>query len=121
MLSLVFVQTLYLNVEDTVCVENDTAFSLDILRKVLLVLLLYVKKFCKESLVVLVSLECGKLCAVLDELRADSLGEEFREVGVRLIEPSSVCNAVCYVLELLGSEAVLIVEYRVLDDLGVEL
>ena len=121
MLSLVFVETLYLNVENTVCIEDDARSALDVFCKGFLVFLLYCHELCEDFLVVLELAEILKLCAVLDELGTDGVLQQLCKSGIGLIEPSSVSDSVGDVLELLGSILIFIMEYGVLDYLRVEL
>ena len=116
MLSLVFVETLYLYVEDAVCVEDDVVL-LDILCEFLLGKLLYSKELVEDFLVILELAEIFKLCAVLDELCADSVLEELCERRIGLIQPASVSDTVGNVLEFFRSILIFIVEYRLLDNL----
>ena len=76
MLSLVFVETLYLYVENAVCIEVDAGFVLDILCEGFLVFLLDSHELCEDFLVVLEFSEVFKLRAVLYELWTDSLREK---------------------------------------------
>ena len=72
MLTLVFVQTLYLNVKDAVCVKCYTEVGLYILCKALLIVKLDLAELVKDLLVVLKLVEVGKLGSVLLESVADS-------------------------------------------------
>ena len=76
MLSLVFVETLYLNVENAVGIEDDIALRLYILSEFFLVSLLYISELLEEFLIVLELLQLLKLGSVLYELPADGVAEE---------------------------------------------
>ena len=121
MLSLVFVETLYLNVENAVGIKNNASLILNVFSEMLFISLFNVHKLRKNIFVVLKLSELFKLCAVLDKFSSDSFAEKLCKSGIGLIKPSSVSDAVGNVLEFFRSILVFIVEYRFLDYLGMKL
>ena len=102
LLSLVFVKSFYLNVKDRVSVENNAVLILYILCKTLLVVKLDLCKSVKNVLVVLEYSKLRKLSGILEEAVAYLLAKKICQTLVRLIKPSSVCDTVCNVLDLIS-------------------
>lgn len=68
---LVFVQTLYLSIENAVGVQNQTALFLDILGETALVFLLDLPRLFQNGLVVCENVQLLQLSAVFQEAVAD--------------------------------------------------
>ena len=121
MLTLVFVQTLYLCIKYTVGIQDETALFLDELGETLLVFLLDLAQLFQNSLVISENVQLFQLAAVLQETVADLVTQQLGQTRVGLIQPSPVCDTVGDVLELVRGVQIFFVEYAVLDDLRVQL
>ena len=119
-LSLILVQSLNLHVKERVGVNNNSVVLLNILGKILLVVQLNLGELIPERLIIRKGSELFKLSVVLNPTVAYSLADQVRELGVSLIEPSSEGNAVGHVLELVGINAIVILEGLLFKDFGVE-
>ena len=100
MLTLVFVQTLYLCIKYTVGIQDETALFLDELGETLLVFLLDLAQLFQNSLVISENVQLFQLAAVLQETVADLVTQQLGQTRVGLIQPSPVCDTVGDVLEL---------------------
>ena len=116
MLTLVFVQTLYLCIKYTVGIQDETALFLDELGETLLVFLLDLAQLFQNSLVISENVQLFQLAAVLQETVADLVTQQLGQTRVGLIQPSPVCDTVGDVLELVRGVQIFFVEYAVLDD-----
>ncbi len=121
LLTLVFVQTLHLNVENAVYIQLYAGGFLNVLRKALLVAALYLSELFEDALVVREYLELYKLGSILFKPVADTLGKQVGKLRVGLEQPSSVRDTVGDILELVRLVKVLKTENVILDDLRVEL
>ena len=65
--------------------------------------------------------ELDKLGSAAEESVADGVLKKLGKSRIRLIQPASVSDTICNILELLRSILVFIVEYRFLDNLRMEL
>ena len=120
-LPLVFVQTLYLYVEDAVRVQKDTALLFNILCEAFLVFLLDFPQLFQNSLVIFKDIELFQFAAVYQELVANLFPQQLGQTRIGLIQPSSVSNTIGNVLELVRGIQIFIMENRFLDDFGVQL
>ena len=119
-LALVLVQALDLHVEDAVGVDLGPADAGDVVGQADLVVPLDGGELLQESGVVGKGGQLLQLGGVLDEAGADLLGDEGGQLGVGLTEPAAVGDAVGDVGELLGHDAVEVVEDRLLEDVAVQ-
>ena len=83
-LPLVFVQTLYLSIENAVGIQNQTALFLDILGETLLVFLLDFPQPFQNGLVVCENVQLFQLAAVFQEAVADLVTQQ---LGLRFAIP----------------------------------
>ena len=113
-------QSLCLSIEYRLGVYYKALLFVGVVGKLLLLYCLYLFEFRKYAVVVFKLLEIGKLHAVVYEPVADALDKQIGKLGIGLAEPSSVCNAVCYICKFIGRKIVIILEYRLFDYLAVE-
>ncbi len=114
MLALILVQALHLHIEDGVRVHHKTLGAPEVLRKALLILVLYTLKPLKNRAVVLILQKVRELIRVVDIVLPDKPGDKLRQLRVRLAEPAPMGNAVCDVRELCGLLHIEVVEQIVL-------
>ena len=114
-------ETLDLYVEAGIRIELDALCLFEVLGKVLLVVLLDGNELLHYLVVVLVLLELLELVKICDPLVvAEQISDEGSEVRIASAEPSSGCNAVCLVGELLRIDVVPVLECLVLENICVE-
>lgn len=123
LLSLVFMYTLDLNVEERLGVDADTSSLQDVLGKSDLVGILNLCPLLLELLVIDKVLKLVEKGQVLQELVAAKLGgDELRESWVSLVQPSSWCDTVGDICELVWSvDLDKVLENGSLDQVGVKL
>ena len=119
-LTLVLVQSLDLHVEDGVRVDDDAVRLLDVGCETHLVGALDVGKRPQHVGVAHIAHEILELVRVREPAVPDELGDERRELRVRLRHPAAVSDAVGDVGELLGVHRVVVAEDVVLQDVGVQ-
>ena len=119
-LALVLVQALDLYIKDRVHVDLDAVVLLDIVRQTLLVVALDLAQLGEQRLVLAVVGEHLQLGRVLAVALADLALDQGSQLRVSLAQPAAVRNAVGNIAELGRVDLVEIVEYAVLEDLGVQ-
>ena len=114
-------ETLDLYVEAGIRVELDALCLLEVFGELLLVSLLDGNELLHYLVVVLILFELLELVEICNPLVvAQKVCDEGSEVGIAGAEPSSRCNAVCLVGELLRIDVVPVLECLVLEDVCVE-
>ena len=119
-LTLVFVDTLDLHVEERVHVDIHALRCLEVLGEAFLVLLLDSHEFLLELGVLRKLFELLEFIEILDPAFADLGGDEFRHSRVCLADPATRRHAVRLVVELFGPQFVEVLEERRLQEVGVE-
>ena len=120
MLALVLVQALDLHVEDGVGVHHVALDLLQVGGQALFVAALDLAHLLQHLGVVPVLHQVRELAGVVDIVGADQVGDQAGQLGVGLVEPPPVGDAVGDVCKLLGLLHVEVVEQAVLQNLAVQ-
>ena len=120
MLTLVFVETFDLHVENRIRVQNNAGVLFHMLSKRFFVVAFDALERFQNTRVVFVFAQLQKLVGVIDKAAADEFFEELRKLGVRLAQPAAVRNPVGDVFKLVGREHIEIVEHGFLEDFAVQ-
>ena len=117
LLSLVLMYTLDLDVEQRFRVDADAGGIFDVLCQADLVGVLDLLPFLLEIRVIKEMFELVQLSEIRKEVITSKLrGNQFAKLGVRLVEPSSRSNTVCYISEFVRTvDSDKVFEYRGLD------
>ena len=110
MLTLIFVETLNLYIENRVGIKLCAGCLLYIISKGFFVAELDFLDFSENLFIVFELSELFELVAVVDEAVTDKLCDVSSKLRVSLAEPSSVSDTVGNIFELVGSNSVVIVE-----------
>ena len=119
-LTLVFVQSLYLYVENTVGVYRYTVCFLYIFGKTNLIRSLYFRQLFRYVAVVLQRQKFFKLRRVLNPAVAYLVGDEVGKERIGFRHPSSVSDTVGYVGEFFGGYFVVVCENGVFKNIAVQ-
>ena len=120
MLALVLVQALYLYVKQGAGVHHVALGLFQVLGQALLVALLDFLELLQHRGIVLILQQALELVGVVDIVLADQIGNQPGQLGVGLVQPPPVGDAVCHVGKLLGLLLVEVVEHVVLEDFAVQ-
>ena len=118
-LALVLVDALDLDVEDGVGVEPEPHAVAHEMREAVLVQPLHAGEGVLEGGVGGVLLQLAQRVDVVEELRADGVGDEPGQAGVALLQPAARGDAVGLVVDPVREHPVQILEQRLLQELGV--
>lgn len=122
LLTLVLVDTLHLHIEQSCRVDGDAVVLLDVLRQSYLVRIFDLTELLSEFLVVNKSLELAKQREIFEEfVTAKFRSDQRRQSRVRLVQPSSRCDTIGNICELVRSvDLHKVLENCRLDEIGVE-
>ena len=120
-LSLILVQTLYLYVEYRVGIDRKSRRLLNEIGEIHLISTLYFEPLVENVSLSFELFQLLEFVSVLEEGISDKFGDERREPGVGLAQPSAVSDTVGDVGEYARVHLVVIVEHVVFEYLAVQL
>ena len=120
-LSLVLMQTFYLNIEDGTRVNVDSVVFLDVLRKTDLVLVLNVHEFLLALLIIHINRKLLNIGEISDPLISDLVGYPVCKQRIAVKQETSLGDTVCFVIKFLRHHLIEITKFLFLKDLCVKL
>ena len=100
-LSLVFMKTFYLNIEDGSRIDIDAVVLLDVLCKTDLVLVLNIHEFLLALLIIHINRKLFNIGEICDPLISDLIGHPVCKQRVSMKKESSLCDTIGLVVEFL--------------------
>ena len=120
-LSLVFMKTFYLNIEDGSRIDIDAVVLLDVLCKTDLVLVLNIHEFLLALLIIHINRKLFNIGEICDPLISDLVGHPVCKQRVAVKQETSLGNTVCFIIKLLRHHLIEVTKLLFLKDLCVKL
>ena len=109
-LSFIFMQTLHLNIKNGIRIDINPLCFLDILRQCNFVFLLDCRKSAAEGGILCIRHQLFQLIQIGNPTLADGFGNQLCQLRIGMEQPSSLGNAVCFVIEFFGIQLIKIMQ-----------
>ena len=120
-LTLVFVKSLYLHIEDRTRIYLYTIVLLDVLRQTNLVLILDVHELLAAQLIICINTQLIDMCQVSDPVIPDLLCYPVCKQWISMKKETSLGNTICLIIELLRHHLIEVLKLLILQDLCMKL